>query len=78
MTDLVTRLAILEAIQADVRRRVDRIVDRLERDVTCDDEPRHTEEALRDALTELAETLAEGIHAQMREAGRTAGDHGAT
>ena len=73
MTDLATKLAILEAIQADVRRRVDRIVDRLERDMASSDEPLSLDQAFRDALSDLSSVLAEGIHAQMREGGREDG-----
>ncbi len=69
MTYQATRLAILEAIRADLRVRVDHIVDRLEVDVHTLDEPSRMERALRSALAALSDVLAEGIQAQMREAG---------
>lgn len=71
MTDLATKLAILEAIQSDVRHRVDRIVDRLAQEVESnDDGSAPMAAALRCALADLSEVLAEGIHAQIREGER--------
>lgn len=74
MTDAVTQRALREAIQADVRRRVDRIVDRLERQVGELDDSEHMAEVLRRALAEVSDALAEGIVAQMREHGRAGPD----
>lgn len=67
MTDAVTHNAIREAIRADVRERVDRIIDRLEREVAGLDEPDEMAAALRAALSEVCDAVAEGLVAQMRE-----------
>ncbi len=67
MTDIATTGALLEAIRADVRTRVDSIVDRLEVQVEELDQPAHLEEALREALVEVTGVLAEGIVAHLRE-----------
>jgi hypothetical protein len=69
MTYQATKLAILEAIQADLRVRLYQIVHRLEVDVHTVDEPSQMERALRTAVASLSDALAEGIHAQVREAG---------
>lgn len=67
MKDAVTQQALREAIRADVRRRVDHIVDRLERQVYDLEEPDDMAEALQEALAEVCDAVAEGLVAQMRE-----------
>ena len=67
MTDRDTRHAILEAIRADVRLRVDHIMDRFVHEA-YDAVPR-TEGAdvLEEALADVSDVLSEGIVAQRRE-----------
>jgi hypothetical protein len=67
MTDALTREVIREAIRADVRGRVDSIIDRLERQVSDLEEPEAMADALRAALAEVCDAVAEGLVAQMRE-----------
>lgn len=67
MTDRATRQAILEAIRADVRARVDQIMDRF----VCEAHavaPHAGGEFIDQALKEVSEILAEGITAQIKEA----------
>lgn len=71
MTDAITQRALREAIRADVRERVDRIVDRLERQVHDLADPEDMAEALRIALAEVCDAVAEGLVAQVRENKRT-------
>ena len=67
MTDAVTQQAIREAIRSDMRSRIAIIIDRLEHQMHELDEPEHLAEALRLALVEVSDALAEGVVAQMRE-----------
>lgn len=57
------------AIRADVHLRVDRVMGRLEREVETLDMGK-LQSALEEALSDVAEAMAEGILAQMREARR--------
>lgn len=62
-----TTRAILEAIEADVRVRVDRIVDRVEREVDRLHGGDELETAIHDALVDVTEVVAEGMVARLRE-----------
>jgi hypothetical protein len=70
MTDAETKSLLLEVIRADVRSRVDTIVDRLEAEVDCLERLDDVEHAMRGALIEVTEVLAEGIAAHLRETRR--------
>lgn len=62
-----TARALIEAIDADIRLRVDRIVDRVEDQVDTLAGPRALEAAIHDALVEVTEVVAEGMVARLRE-----------
>ncbi len=69
MTDRETRRAILEAIRADVRSRMDHVTDRF---VDRAHEAAARSDAagiLNEALSEVSDVLSEGIVAQVRETG---------
>lgn len=67
MTDRDTRHAILEAIRADVRSRVEHIMDRFVHEA-YEAVPRNEGAGvLEDALAEVSDVLSEGIGAQRRE-----------
>lgn len=61
---------LLEAVRADVRRRVEAIVQQLEADVDRLERPEQIEPLLRSALGQVTDVLAEGIVAHVREARR--------
>jgi hypothetical protein len=67
VTDRDTRRAILEAIRADVRSRVEHIMDRFVRDA-YEAVPRNAGAGvLEEALADVSGVLSEGIVAQRRE-----------
>jgi len=69
VTDRETRRAILEAIRADVRSRVDHIMDRFVHEA-YEAVPRNQGAGvLEEALADVSDVLAEGIVAQRRETG---------
>ena len=70
MTDRATQRALLEAIRADVRSRVDCTVERFVVEAHETTPGSGVDTVLRDALAEVSTILAEGIVAQMRENGR--------
>ncbi|MGI9039237.1 MAG: hypothetical protein ACR2GQ_10270 [Gemmatimonadota bacterium] len=59
-----------KAIRADVHVRVDGVMGRLEQQVETIGDMKDLEVALEQALAEVADAMAEGIIAQMREAKR--------
>lgn len=59
-----------DAIRADVHARVDTVMGRLEHDITRFYGVPELEAALERALADVAEVMAEGIVAQLREARR--------
>lgn len=59
-----------DAIRADVHARVDTVMSRLENDIETMYGAPELEAALQQALTDVAEVMAEGIVAQLREAQR--------
>lgn len=61
------------AIRADVHTRVDDALDRLATSVDYGGEPVALERALEGALADVADAVAEGLVAQMREIRRSAG-----
>ena len=74
MPEDLTQQVIRDAIRADVRGRVDQIIDRLERQVAELEEPEAMADVLRSALAEVCDVVAEGLVAQMRENRRTLPD----
>jgi len=76
MTDRETRRAILEAIRADVRSRVDHIMDRFVHEA-YEAVPRNEGAGvLEEALADVSDVLVEGIVAQRRESGKLRPGHG--
>lgn len=69
-TDQSTTDLLQRAIRADVHVRVDRVMGRLEQQVESLGDLKELEVALEAALAEVADAMAEGIIAQMREAKR--------
>jgi len=70
VTDRAAQRALLEAIKADVRSRVDQIIERFVREI-YETMPREgVDAALHAALADVSGVLAEGIVAQIRESGR--------
>lgn len=63
-----------DAIRADVHARVDTVMGRLENDIETMYGAVELEAALQRALTDVAEVMAEGIVAQLREAQRARSD----
>lgn len=63
-----------DAIRADVHARVDTVMDRLENDIETMYGAPELEAALQRALTDVAEVMAEGIVAQLREVQRARSD----
>lgn len=59
-----------DAIRADVHARVDSVMGRLETDITELHGTSELEAALQQALADVADVMAEGIVAQLREARR--------
>ena len=70
MTDRATQRALLEAIRADVRSRVDCTIERFVMEAHESAPGSGVDTVLRDALAEVSTILTEGIVAQMRESGR--------
>lgn len=68
--DQSTTDLLQNAIRADVHIRVDGVMGRLEQQVETLGDMKQLEEALEQALAEVADAMAEGIIAQMREAKR--------
>ena len=69
MTDRETRRAILEAIRADVRSRVDHIMDRFVHEAYEAVPWNEGAGVLEEALADVSYVLSEGIVAQRRESG---------
>jgi hypothetical protein len=59
-----------DAIRADVHARVDLVMGRLETEIHTIEGAQELEDALQRALSEVADAMAEGIVAQLREAKR--------
>lgn len=59
-----------DAIRADVHARVDLVMGRLEHDITEIEVASELERALEQALADVADAMAEGIVAQLREVRR--------
>ena len=59
-----------DAIRADVHARVDLVMGRLETEIETLQGAQELEEALQQALADVADAMAEGIVAQLREAKR--------
>jgi len=77
VTDRETKRAILEAIRADVRSRVDHIMDRFVHEA-YEAVPRDEGAGvLEEAVADVSDVLAEGIVAQRRESGWPRPGHGA-
>lgn len=70
LPDQNTTDLLQKAIRADVHVRVDGVMGRLEEQVETLGDMRELEVALEQALAEVADAMAEGILAQMREAKR--------
>jgi hypothetical protein len=68
MIDPGARNAVVEAIRADVRHRVEGILDRFEQG-TGELDQRERDEAFREALVGVSVVLTEGLLAQLRETG---------
>lgn len=70
-----TRDALIQAIRADVRARVTRILDRFERELHAADAAER-DAVVRQALVDMSVALTDGLHAQLRELrlGGTLGD----
>lgn len=68
-----TMRLLQDAIRADVHARVDLVMGRLEHDITRFYGAPELEAALQKALADVAEVMAEGIVAQLREARRIEG-----
>ena len=63
-----------DAIRADVHARVDLVMGRLETEIETLHDAQELEDALQRALAEVADAMAEGIVAQLREAKRLQSD----
>jgi hypothetical protein len=63
-----------DAIRADVHARVDLVMGRLETEIETLHDAKELEDALQRALAEVADAMAEGIVAQLREAKRLQSD----
>lgn len=67
MSDPSTMSALRDAIQADMRGRLDELADRLEQDVENTECVEDLELLLADALGEVTEVFASGFAARLRE-----------
>ena len=76
MTDRETRQAILEAIRADVRARVDVIMVRFVHRAYEAAAPSEAADVLDETVSEVCDVLSEGIVAQAIEGGRMHPGHG--
>lgn len=65
-----TMRVLRDAIRADVHARVDTVMGRLEDDIEALQGVPELEDALEQALADVAEVMAEGIVAQLREVQR--------
>lgn len=70
MTDRQTRQAILEAIRADIRSRIDLIMVRFVHRAYEAAPLSEAADVLDDAVSEVSDVLSEGMVAQAREGGR--------
>jgi hypothetical protein len=70
LTDRATQHALLEAIRADVRSRVECAIERFVMETHETTPESGVDMVLDDALAEVSTILTEGIVAQMRESGR--------
>ena len=70
MTDRETRQAILEAIRADIRSRIDLIMVRFVHRAYEAAPLSEAADVLDDAVSEVSDVLSEGMVAQAREGGR--------
>jgi len=70
VTDRETRRAILEAIRADVRSRIDVIMVRFVQRAYEAAPLGEAADVLEDAVSEVSDVLSEGVVAQAREGGR--------
>jgi len=70
VSDPSTVSALRDAIQADMRGRLDELADRLEQDVANTERMEDLESLLADALGEVTEVFASGFTARLRESRR--------
>ena len=67
MSDPSTVNALRDAIQADMRDRLDEVADRLELEVTSTERADELETLLAEALGEVTQVFASGFAARLRE-----------
>lgn len=72
MSDPSTMSALRDAIQADMRDRLDDLADRLESDVARTDRVEDIELLLANAFNEVTEMFASGFAARLRESRHSA------
>lgn len=70
VSDPSTVSALRDAIQADMRVRLDELADRLELEVESTERVKELETLLADALGEVTEVFASGFAARLRESRR--------
>jgi hypothetical protein len=73
VSDPSTMSALRDAIQADMRYRLDELADRLEHDVECTERLEDLEQLLADAFSEVTQVFASGFAARLRESRNSSG-----
>ena len=73
VNDPATMSALRDAIQADMRYRLDELADRLEHDVESTERVEDLEQLLADAFSEVTQLFASGFAARLRESRNSSG-----
>lgn len=73
VSDPSTMSALRDAIQADMRYRLDELADRLEQEVESTERVEDLEQLLADAFSEVTQVFASGFAARLRETRNSSG-----
>lgn len=73
MSDPSTTSALRDAIQADMRERLDELAERLEHEVESAERVEELEQVLTHAFTEVTQVFAAGFAARLRESRHSSG-----
>ncbi len=73
VSDPSTMSALRDAIQADMRYRLDELADRLEQEVESTERLEDLEQLLADAFSEVTQVFASGFAARLRETRNSSG-----
>lgn len=73
VSDPSTMSALRDAIQADMRYRLDELADRLEHEVESTERVEDLEQLLADAFSEVTQVFASGFAARLRETRNSSG-----